>query len=258
MASTPAQPLVYGPSKYAAFHLLLARMFRHYSTPGEAYQYVTLGGTELQDVRSIDFIDRLLLEGSLSFENDDVRFPLAQATARRFQEAGLSIKIVHDSLFGGFQRTNAERRHLFFVDFEGRCAFSDYHRLFGRMFRKAYICENDILLITSFLGGRKKWERIEQEYDPEFRILGIHSSTDKQVTFRACHPSFTLRRALREANMQDELAVECFGFVAYKDPDRSPMGVYGYVIRQGRTDLRTFLRAPQFEIRRKASRNKAT
>jgi hypothetical protein len=257
MAPTPAQPLVYGPSKYAAFHLLLARMFRHYSAPGEAYQYVTLGGTELRDVRSIEFIDRRILEGALSFEDNDERFALAQATARRFQEAGLSIEVVHESLFDGFQRALAEHRHLFFVDFEGRCAFSDYHRQFGRMFRKQFIRENDILLITSFLGGRKKWERIEEEYDPEFRILGIHSSTDKQDTFRVCHPSFTLRRALREANMQDELAVECFGFVAYKDPDRSPMGICGYVIRQGRTDLRTFLRVPQFEIRRTPTRRKA-
>ena len=79
------------------------------------------------------------------------------------QDWGLNVELIHGSLFQGFTRTNTDRRHLFFIDFTRRCAFTEYDRLFGRMFRKGYICENDILLITSFLGGRKKnlGERIE-------------------------------------------------------------------------------------------------
>ncbi len=248
MAAPKSSRTAYGANKYAAFHLLLARMFRHCAPPAEVYQYVTLGGTELRDARTVNFIDARLLAGAVSFEEDADRYALARATAKQLQEGGLTVEVMHDSLFGGFTRINTERRHLFFVDFEGRCAFSDYHQHFGRMFRKGHICEDDILLITSFIGGRKKdlWKSVEDEYDSEFRILGVRSSKEKQATFRACHPSFTLYRALREADLQDELAVECFGFVAYLDT--SPMGVYGYSIRPGRTDFRAFVKAPRFEL----------
>jgi len=248
MAAPKSPRTAYGPNKYAAFHLLLARMFRHHVPPAELYQYVTLGGTELRDARTVNFIDARLLEGAVSFEEDADRFALAQATAARLREGGLTVEVTHDSLFGGFTRPNVDRRHIFFVDFEGRCAFADYDRLFGKMFRKGYICENDILVITSFIGGRKKdlWKSVEEEYDSEFRILGVRSLKDKQDTFRACHPSFTLYRALRDADLQDDLAVECFGFVSYLDS--SPMGVYGYSIVPGRTDFRAFVRAPRFEL----------
>ncbi len=248
MASPKSPRTTYGANKYAAFHLLLARMFRHHALPTENYQYVTLGGTELRDARTMHFIDARLLQGAVTFEEDDDRFPLAQATAQRLQQGGLTVEVTHESIFEAFTRTNAERRHLFFFDFEGRCAFSDYHRLFGRMFRKGHISENDILLITSFIGGRKKdlWKSVADEYDAEFRILDVRSAKDKQDTFRACHPSFTLYRALRDADLQDELAVECFGFVSYLDS--SPMGVYGYSIRSGQTDFRAFVKAPRFEL----------
>ena len=245
MASRKRSRTAYGPNKYSAFHLLLARMFRHFAPSDQVYQYVTLGGTELRDVRSISFVDARLLVGAVSFEENDVRFPLAQAAAERLRESGIDIEVTHDSLFRGFTRTNPDCRHLFFADFEGRCAFADYDKVFGRMFRKGYICENDILLITSFIGGRQKRERIDEVYDPEFRILDLRSSSARHAVFRACHPSFTLYRALRDADLQDDLAIECFGFVSYMGT--SPMGVYGYSISPGRTDLRSFINAPRFE-----------
>jgi hypothetical protein len=241
-----ATRLTYGTGKYAAFHLLLARAFRHHAPQDEVYQYVTLGGTELRDVRTVHFIDPHLTDGAVSFEEDPARFALAQATAERLLASGPLVTVEHDSLFAGFRRPICNRRHLFFVDFEARCAFSDYDRLFGRMFRRGYILENDILLITSFIGGRQRRERMEKEYDPEFRILNVQTARHRYSIFRECHPSFTLYRALREADLQDQLAVECFGFVAYLDS--SPMGVYGYTIRGGRTDLRAFLNAPRFEL----------
>jgi hypothetical protein len=249
MAAAPRnRRTAYGANKYAAFHLLLARMFRHHAPPAEVYQYVTLGGTELRDARTVNFIDGRLLEGAVSFEEDPERFALANAMARRLQPAGPRVQVIQGSLFEGFTRANTERRHLFFVDFECRCAFSDFHLLFSRMFRRECICANDLLLITSFIGGRKPnlRQQVEQEYDPEFRILGIQSPRDKQATFRACHPSFTLYRGLADAGMQDTLEVDCFGFVSYLDS--SPMGVYGYSIGPGRTDLRAFLDAPRFEL----------
>jgi hypothetical protein len=223
-------------------------MFRHFAPTGEVYRYITLGGTELRDCRTLHFIDERLTLGAISFEADDDRYPAAHATANRLRGAGPNVEVVHDNFFRGFTRANGDRRHLFFADFENRCAFTDYDLLFGRMFRREQICENDLLLITSYLGGRMKNldQRIEQEYDPEFRILGVTSAADKHVVFRACHPSFTLCRALRDADMQDVLDVRCFGFVAYMDT--SPMGLYGYTIGRGVTRLREFLNAPRLEL----------
>src|SRR5438270_12521151 len=118
MAPPKARPTAYGASKYAAFHLLLARMFRHHAPPEEAYQYVTLGGTELRDARTMHFIDARLLEGAVSFEEDPKRYALAQTTAARLQEGGLALQVMHGSLFAGFTRPIADRRHLFFIDSE--------------------------------------------------------------------------------------------------------------------------------------------
>jgi hypothetical protein len=249
MAAAPRnRRTAYGGNKYAAFHLLLARMFRHHAPPAEVYQYVTLGGTELRDARTVNFIDDRILEGAVSFEEDTDRFEMADAMARRLQTEGPKVQVIQGSLFEGFTRTNTERRHLFFVDFECRCAFSDFHLLFSRMFRRECICVNDLLIVTSFIGGRKPnlRQQVEEEYDPEFRILGIQSSQDKQATFRVCHPSFTLYRGLADAGMQDTLDVNCFGFVAYLDT--SPMGVYGYTVGEGQTDIREFVNTPRFEL----------
>jgi hypothetical protein len=238
----------YGGGKYAAFHLLLARMFRLFAPTDQLYKYVTFGGTELRDTRTVHFIDSRLLESAVSFEAEDARYKLAAKTADGLRAGGPDVEVINDNFFEAFTRPNTESRHCFFIDFEGRCAFSDIHVPFSRMFRKDYIAEDDFLLITSFLGGRKKnlWEEVAKEYDAEFRILGITKLEEKKAIYRACHPSFTLRRALAEVGMQDELAITCFGFVAYLDT--SPMGVYGYSIGTGRTELHAFLNTPRFEL----------
>ena len=66
----------FGPNKYAALHLLLGRWVRNHAQSGR-HCYLTLGGTEFRDVRSIYFIDRELASPAVSFELKGQRLKLA-------------------------------------------------------------------------------------------------------------------------------------------------------------------------------------
>src|SRR5438445_4350891 len=125
--------LTYGANKYAAFHLLLCRWLRRYAQP-VPYQYVTLGGTEFGDVRSLHFIDPTLLGHALSFEEKPNRFELAEATAESLRQAGVDIVVIDGNLFSSFARESADP-NIFFVDLEGSCAFGELHKSFGALFR---------------------------------------------------------------------------------------------------------------------------
>src|SRR5947209_5394219 len=114
-AGRPARPgrrTTYGTGKYAALHLLFSRMFRLYAPPSVTYQYVTLGGTELRDCRTLHFIDNRLTQDAVSFEAADDRYPLAQATADHLRASGPVVEVMHDNLFQGFNRADPARRHL--------------------------------------------------------------------------------------------------------------------------------------------------
>ena len=100
----------YGPYKYAAFHLLVARWLRHYALDS-SYRYVTLGGTELRDVQSIHFIEPRLASRALSLENNHERYTLAEATAKRVRDVGLVVETVEHDFFD-FER-DSDEPHLF-------------------------------------------------------------------------------------------------------------------------------------------------
>lgn len=236
---TPSERLEYGPKKYAALHLLLGRWIRLYGEPGRSYCYVTLGGTELKDIESLRFVDLKLTSSIWSYESNQGRFNLAQARAAELAASGVTIELQHATLFS-HQRTS-DLPHIFFLDLEGICAWGDYDRRFADMFQNEVIREGDCLLITSHLGHHPGLDKIREHFGGEFAVLGIDENNNNIVRniFRRAHPSMTLFKALSLNGIQSELALRCFGIVKYRDG--APMGIYGYAVSPGNTELATFV-----------------
>lgn len=234
MPTTSNTRLAFGPNKYAAFHLMLARWLRQCASPGP-YSYVTLGGTQLRDIPSVAFVDSAFAGDVWSYENDAGRFQVAQQTATELRSEGMTLQLQQSSLWSHKRTSNTP--HLFYVDLLGICAWSDYDERFGELFQNEVIREGDGLLITSHLGHNLGLPAIRSHFGGEFDVLGIDSSNDATVksVFRRAHPSLTLFKALSLNGIQSELSVRCFGAVKYKD--NSPMGIYGYCIAPGTTDL---------------------
>jgi hypothetical protein len=205
------------------------------------YQYVTLGGTEFRDVLSVHFVDPQLLGQAVSFEGNAGRFRLASQTAHGLRAGGVQIEVQRGDIFTTFTRQDAAP-HIFFIDLLGICAFGNYVQRFGEMFRNETIRENDCVLITSFLPPRVGWPRVYETFDGEFRLLGAGTNAEKKTCYARSHPSFTLYRALRLVDLEDTLSLTCFGGIAYRS--RSPMGVYGYAVSAGRTEITTFASSP--------------
>jgi hypothetical protein len=223
----------FGQSKYAAFHLLLARWLYHYAGK-DSFHYVSFGGTELRDAQSIYYIGLPLKSKPISFEFIPERFTLAEQRAQALREKGITIELCDQEFFRSFVRRDDRSRHIFFLDFEGVCAFSDYKKQFAAMFRDELIRENDCLFITSFL-ARASWKKVFDTFDGEFRVLGITSAEHKRIAYKRSHPGFTLYRSLQSVDLHDEIKIECFGCIEYFDT--SSMAVYGYHIRPGVTRL---------------------
>jgi hypothetical protein len=241
MAKAPApRRLAYPGNKYAAFHLLLCRWLRHHAqaTP---YQYVTLGGTEFRDAISVHFVDPNLLGHALSFEGNAGRYALADQTAAELRNGGVQIEVQHGNILSDFVRQD-DAPHIFYIDLLGICAFGIYAQLFGAMFQNMTIREGDCLIITSYLPPRVGWSRVYQTFDGEFRLVGAGTAAEKKDCYTRLHPSFTLYRALRLVDLQDTLALTCFGGISYRS--RSNMGVYGYSIDSGQTLLTEFTNSP--------------
>jgi len=237
MAASETDRLIYGHRKYAALHLMLSRLIRHSSTPGSEYIYVTLGGTELRDVQSIRFIDPKLITKVFSFENRKERFHLAEKTVSNLQSHGLSIRLTHGSFFD-YRRTE-ETPHIFFLDLEGICAtWGGYDDKLGEMFQNEVIREGDLLLITSGLGRDKGIKEIFTAFSGEYSVLNVTDDGEARKLYRRSHPSFTLFKGLNKKGLLGELQVRCLGCIKYKDPKRFPMGLYGYAVTKGVTNLK--------------------
>src|SRR4051812_29783736 len=132
MPGTPGR-LEFGPKKYAALHLLLCRWVRLYAQPGVSYCYVTLGGTELKDIESLRFIDVNLASNVWSYETIKQRYDLAQSRVAELSASGIQVELQNATVFS-HQRTS-DLPHIFFLDLEGICAWSDYDRRFGDLFQ---------------------------------------------------------------------------------------------------------------------------
>lgn len=234
MPTTTEVDLAFGPNKYAAFHLLLARWLRQCATTGP-YCYVTLGGTQLRDIPSVGFIDSGFTQDVWSYENDGDRYRLAEKTAVGLKAEGISVQLQHASIWN--HTRSSELPHLFYIDLLGVCAWSDYDARLGAMFQNEVIREGDAILITSHLGHNLGLPAIREHFGGEFDVLGLDSANDAVVksAFRRAHPSLTLFKALSLNGIQSELSVRCFGAIKYRD--KSPMGIYGYSIAAGTTNL---------------------
>jgi hypothetical protein len=231
--------LNFGFSKYAAFHLIVSRWLRLYGESGRKYCYVTLGGTELRDVSSVGFIDPDLITSIWSYEKDKNRCTLANNTVTELRQTGLSIAVCEDE-FWNHQRASS-LPHIFFADICGVFAWSDYHIQLGKMLQNEVIREGDCLIITSHLGHNPGFKKIRDDFSGEIDVLGMDGNNSAVVRnlFRRSHPSMTIFRALALNGIQSELAIRCFGAIKYRD--ESPMGVYGYAVSAGRTDLSGFV-----------------
>jgi hypothetical protein len=232
--------LSYGPRKYAALHLLLARWLRVYADRAQQYCYVTLGGTELRDIQSLRFVNQGLTTLVVSYEESKGRYKLALETADKLNANGFGIDVQSGTFFSYKRRS--DRPHIYFLDLEGICAWGDYYIQFARMFQDETIREGDCLLITSHLGHNRGWDEVRKHFSGELAALGIDEkdATKLRMTYRTAHPTMTLFKALCRNRIEGELQLHCFGVVKYNDAGRTPMGLYGYSISGGTTVLKSF------------------
>lgn len=236
--------LKFGPSKYAALNLLIAKWLRHYAEPNQSYCYVTLGGTELYDVTNLSWMDGRLTQVVLSYEQDQKKVRLANATANHFRDKGVNVEIVPDDIFQ--YRRKFDMPHVFYLDLLGICSPDPYRREFKIWFENEVIQPKDLLLITSYLGRNVGWDKLLQPYDSEFRFLRISTLEEKKRIYHTSHPVFVLNRALADSGLGKELGVYCFGAIRYRDS--SVMGLYGVICEEGTTDLNlTVAQAPYFD-----------
>src|SRR5690242_10918850 len=128
--------LNFGPNKYAALNLLLARWLRHYSNQS-TYCYVTLGGTELRDVANLSWIDNTLTSKVFSYEQDKNRYTLALETANEFKAKGVNVEIRKEDIFQ--YRRQCDLPHIYFIDLFGQCKRNSYQREFKTWF------DNDVI-----------------------------------------------------------------------------------------------------------------
>lgn len=231
--------LKFGKQKYVALHLMLAKWFLHHADSSKKFAYVTLGGTELRDVQSLAFIGSGRIAAYTSFESDHKFFKGAQAAAQRLETLGIQVALEKQSIFS-FKRTlKPDVPHIFFVDLLGICAWGDYDRQFGDLFLNNYIREGDLLIITSHLGHNPGWDKVAEHFSAQFSILRADDASKQRNLFRKAHPSMTLHRGLEMNSLCSEVRVSCFGAIRYKDT--TPMGLFGYAILSGSTDLRTLV-----------------
>lgn len=239
-AQTPAR-LVYGPRKYAGFHLLLCRWFRLFAVRETEYCYVTLGGTELRDVQSLGFIDSDLAKNMWSYELDGDRYDLACTRASQLSYSSIGLHVEFGTFFSHGRQSDLP--HMFFLDLPGICAWSDYDRRFGEMFQNEVIREGDCLIITSHLGHNPGFADIQKQFAGEFAVLGVDVDDRERVRniYRRAHPTMTLFKALCLNRIHGEVRLRCFGTVKYRDVGRTPMGIYGYSVSSGNTELRSLV-----------------
>jgi len=216
--------LIFGPNKYYAINLILARWLRHYAVTDQEYCYVTLGGTELRDVANIVWIDELLGSAIVSYENDAARADLARETAASIAGRGVAVLIMEDDIFS-YER-DSDIPHIFFVDLTGICKPTPHADEFRSWFERDVLRAGDFLLVTSHLGTQAL-----KHYDSEFRELRSSGPQEKRKLYDRCHPAFVLRRALLSTGLEEELRLRPVGSVRYRDS--STMGLYGILIEEG-------------------------
>jgi hypothetical protein len=246
--STSEKRLRYGSQKYAALNLMAARWFRLSPSNRVSFSYVTLGGTELLDVMIFHWIDSRMLSRVLSFEMRSDRYTLAKRTGERIRKKGVDVNVIEDDIFD-YQKSE-DQPHIFFIDIEGICKPIPFIKSFQKWLESETLGPGDFLLITSYLGRNPGWLKTLEPFDAEFRFLRVGAFNEKKTLYQAAHPLFILYRALRAADLDREIRLDCLGFVKYRDT--STMGLYGIVFSEGETQLDNLVRNfPAFDMIRR-------
>lgn len=228
----------YSGTKYAALHLLLARWLRRHAARS-GYHYITLGGTELKDAVSLSFIDPQLMADATSCEADADRYALAVERAASLVISGVGVKVTQGSIFD-FTR-GSDDPHIFFYDFEGRAYGPAEQDGFERAFAGETIRTGDLLIVTSYVGPHPQpWASIRQDMEGIWAMFRITGRKEKQAFFNANHPTITLYRALKGANALADVNLKCFGNIIYMGR-RAHMGLFGYLVTEGKTELRSLI-----------------
>jgi hypothetical protein len=132
---------------------------------------------------------------------------------------------------------------------KGCCIFTEYDEKVAEWLRDDHLRPGDSLLITSHLAFRRGWHNLLPAFSGEFQTLEVNDEQEQKRCFRRSHISFTLFRALDLIGYQDEIALQCFGCVEYRD--RSPMSIVGYLLNEGTTSFHDLVRnAPYFHVKR--------
>lgn len=247
-ARARSRGLIFGPNKYYAVNLLLARWVRHYAVPAQQYCYVTLGGTELRDVANIGWIDQSLASVVISYEDDARKAKLAIAAAESLTRQGFTISVVEGDIFC-YER-KIDLPHIFFVDLTGICKPIPYQDEFKEWFERDVVRPGDFLLVTSHL-SRVKWGAALACYDSEFRELRSFRFEEKRNLYYRAHAGFVLRRALLAIGLEHELRLRPVGSVCYRDS--SSMGLYGLLLEEGQTSLQLLVKNVPFWKTKSAS-----
>jgi len=229
---TSHRRLFFGYNKYAALNMLVAKWLRFFAA-SEPYWYVTLGGTELTDVANVSWIDNELTSKVLTYEQDPIKYQLANEIAIRFKSKGIDAAAIRDDIFN-YRREGTSPPHIFYMDFLDVCSAKSYAREFKVWFENDVIRPGDLLLITSYLGRNPGWQRVLKQYDSEFRILRVDTLQGQKNIYEVMHPLFVLFRGLIEAGLNNELTLRCFGSVKYRDS--STMGIYGIICEEKMDD----------------------
>jgi hypothetical protein len=239
------EALSFGPKKYVAFHMMLAKWLRSFADSSQAYCYVTLGGTELYDIANIYWVDNRMAYSVLSYEEDPDRFVLANEKAKQFKEKGITISIIKEDIFN--YRRSMVGPHIYYLDLLGICSRASYQIDFQAWFEKDVIQPGDLLLITSNLGRRQGWQKMLAPFQGDFTYLKVDDEEKMKGLYEVAHPLFVLARALLDAGLASELSLRPLGCVKYRDK-RTLMALYGVICENGSADLWNIIRnVPYFD-----------
>lgn len=235
--SSKSSKRYFGKGKYAALNLVLAKWLRHYVKPKQKYSYVTLGGTELYDVKNIAWIDEDLVSAVRAYEQAPERYAIALKSAATIRDHNINIELLEQDMFQ-YER-DFDGAHIYFFDFEGTCSGTHYQSKFQQWFEDQIIKVGDLLIITSYLGRNIGWDQVLDQFEGEFRKFRVESVDDRKRLYVTAHPGFLLHHALRKSGLEDEIRLNNFGFVKYYDS--SPMGLYAFACESGVTNLRNMV-----------------
>lgn len=225
-------------------------------------RYVTMGGSELFDIANVMWVGRHFVEEALSFESNKSVFNTATRVRNLYEANGLKVDVANDDFFS-YERTS-KLPHVYFVDLKGTFTIQYVEPIKEWLANEIFV-PGDVMFITS-IQARYPLEKAFNDFQGEYAFLGVADKKEKQRIYYEAHPSFILARALREARREKEIELIPLGCIKYNDireaeedegreeaekagkkvrdeSTTSPMGIYGFLLDDGITDLRRLVEA---------------